>query len=89
MHALNPQCFYCHEVTELSAHEERHELTATVDHFIPRKFGGPDKPRNFRLACWDCNQLKNDALPLHIGKDAEKRWTTNRRAKHIPAPPKS
>lgn len=39
---------------------------ATVDHLKPKSLGGKDKPSNFRLACYPCNQKRgNTPLTQH------------------------
>lgn len=60
-HARNPRCHYCRNVTVLPDYgyrRERQLLEATLDHAVPRSHGGPDDPRNYRLACYTCNVLK-------------------------------
>lgn len=34
-----------------------------VDHVVPRKHGGSDKPTNLVTACQDCNSGKSSAMP--------------------------
>jgi len=36
---------------------------ATVDHLTPKANGGPDKPNNYALACYPCNQERG-SMPL-------------------------
>lgn len=35
----------------------------TIDHYVPLSKGGQDLLENYRLAHYDCNQLKADMLP--------------------------
>ena len=51
---LNPKrhCRYCGKRLTVE--------TATVDHIRPKSKGGRNRPRNFSLACWECNQKKDD-----------------------------
>jgi 5-methylcytosine-specific restriction endonuclease McrA len=37
--------------------------SSTVDHFIPKSKGGPDKPKNYRLCCGPCNFNKGAQRP--------------------------
>ena len=41
-----------------------HPRQATVDHVIPRSHGGQDLLSNLQLACYECNQIKGNSLPL-------------------------
>lgn len=36
---------------------------ATKEHYIPRSRGGSNKRQNLKLFCWNCNQIKADAMP--------------------------
>lgn len=35
----------------------------TIDHWVPLSKGGADAMENYRLAHFDCNQLKADLMP--------------------------
>lgn len=37
---------------------------ATLDHVFPMSRGGTHAPGNLVVACFGCNQLKGDTLPL-------------------------
>lgn len=54
----SPHCTYCH--TRLEVWE------GTLDHVIPRAKGGGNGPDNLVLACFPCNQAKQDMLPLNF-----------------------
>ena len=47
------KCFYCPK--ELLLRE------ATIDHLIPKRFGGTDHKSNLVVACLPCNRRKADA----------------------------
>lgn len=51
------KCHFCKGHTEL---EGDGPFRATVDHLIPRALKGADHPKNWRLACFTCNNLKDD-----------------------------
>ncbi|MDT0270861.1 HNH endonuclease signature motif containing protein [Streptomyces sp. DSM 44915] len=54
------RCFYC-------GHRFAEDLSdVTLDHFIPYRLWPVNKPRNLRLACEPCNNLKADALPWPV-----------------------
>jgi hypothetical protein len=36
--------------------------TVTIEHIVPRSYGGPDQLRNSALACEPCNQAMGAAL---------------------------
>ncbi len=48
-------CYICEK--------ELKEQKATIDHFIPKKWKGPDKPRNYEIACHRCNEDKGCKMP--------------------------
>lgn len=41
-------------------------LGATIDHVYPRRHGGADDASNMAVACWTCNQSKDDLLPIDL-----------------------
>ncbi|MEA5505946.1 HNH endonuclease [Halotia wernerae UHCC 0503] len=49
------QCFWCD--CKLTTE------TLTIDHYVPLSRGGSNKIKNLRLACFDCNQGRGNALP--------------------------
>ena len=49
------QCHYCGTDMTLDL---GYRNTATIDHVIPRKRGGPTKDWNIVAACYTCNQAK-------------------------------
>lgn len=52
-------CFYCKRELEYA--------DITLDHYIPRAAGGPDKIENLRPSCFSCNNAKADRVPLPDG----------------------
>lgn len=64
--AIHPWCVYCRCPLD--------ELTATLEHIIPRSLGGGDNRDNVTLACRPCNQRRGNT-PLD-----------NPRQYHIPTP---
>jgi 5-methylcytosine-specific restriction endonuclease McrA len=69
------RCFYCDAPVGAKA---------TVDHLIPRAYGGTDEPANIVLAHRRCNQRKGDRLPT---QDEIARLTAQRRRSRIPVWP--
>lgn len=58
MRDCNRRCVYC--ATPLNPEH------ATLDHVHPVSRGGTHAPGNLVIACFHCNQLKGDALPLEF-----------------------
>jgi 5-methylcytosine-specific restriction endonuclease McrA len=56
MRDCSRRCVYC--ATPLTPE------FATLDHVLPVSRGGTHAPGNLVIACFRCNQLKGDALPL-------------------------
>ena len=54
------RCHYCQVETKTSV--DAGPLRRTVDHVIPRKFGGEDELSNLVLACQSCNSRKSDKV---------------------------
>jgi hypothetical protein len=53
--AQNHRCCWCGcNVTELRDKKN----SATIEHVLPRSFGGADHPDNYAIACHDCNQKR-------------------------------
>lgn len=52
------RCHYCSERVLLNANST-HPLRATRDHIVPRFYGGESHPRNYVLACAECNSGRN------------------------------
>lgn len=55
------KCFYC--LVELQ------ESAITLDHFIPRSKGGPNRTSNLRICCNQCNRDKGDKMPWEFMPD--------------------
>lgn len=47
---INPVCHYCSRMLD--------KKTATIDHRIPKCFGGKSDTQNCVLSCRDCNSAK-------------------------------
>lgn len=60
--AKGNHCYYCGSKENL-----------TTDHFIPRCRGGSNDPTNLVVACYSCNNIKDDMYPSqfmrHMGWD--------------------
>lgn len=52
------RCFYCAAALHLEA--------VTLDHYIPRAYGGTDNISNLRAACGACNGAKGKGMPEGI-----------------------
>lgn len=52
-------CHYCGEQTNRTA---GHALQATIEHVVPRAFGGPNNLTNYVLACSACNNERGSQL---------------------------
>ena len=52
------ECVYCRR--QLS------HTTATIDHVQPRSRGGDDALGNLVLACWPCNSVKSNLMPIEF-----------------------
>ena len=48
-------CCYCGRKTLLVASHKDSGLLATIEHIIPRSWGGPNRRNNLALACQRCN----------------------------------
>lgn len=46
--------------------------SATLDHYIPRAYGGPNAQHNLRLCCSPCNQSKGSVLPDEVAAEWKK-----------------
>ncbi|GAA2796462.1 HNH endonuclease [Streptomyces showdoensis] len=53
------QCHYCRQPFA-------DEADVTLDHYIPWSLWRESRPRNIVVACYPCNQLKADALPVTL-----------------------
>lgn len=53
-------CCYCKCPV---AEEGNEDMSATIDHVVPRSRGGTNDKRNKRIACKRCNNEKGDMLP--------------------------
>ena len=50
------QCVYCHTPLD--------KYTITIDHYIPKSKGGSNKLENLVAACKECNNKKDNMMPL-------------------------
>lgn len=50
----NYTCIYCRE--------KFNKKDLTIDHVLPRRFGGTSKKSNIAVSCRDCNQKKGSLL---------------------------
>lgn len=48
--------------------------SATIEHLIPIKMGGPDIPANMLLACYRCNQAAGSLSPVNKVAALQKRY---------------
>jgi 5-methylcytosine-specific restriction endonuclease McrA len=60
-------CVYCHRPVKYE--------DATIDHRFPKSKGGGDFKYNYFLACYTCNQHKDDVVYEGIAKDYVKNRT--------------
>ena len=57
-------CCYCHNpLTEQTENIPEPFRKRTIDHLIPRDFGGPSITNNLRPCCLDCNSKKGNMFP--------------------------
>lgn len=59
------RCFYCFAPITAKRHRPGRADGCTVDHVIPRSFGGHFHG-NIVLACSACNHAKADRVPTHL-----------------------
>jgi 5-methylcytosine-specific restriction endonuclease McrA len=59
----NHQCQYCGSA----------DRKMTIDHVIPRKFGGGETWENLVCACMACNTMKGDQRPEQVGLQLRRR----------------
>ena len=52
------KCAYCHVLLKIGKVPGLEDRQATIDHILPRSFGGEDTPHNTLAACAFCNVLK-------------------------------
>jgi hypothetical protein len=64
--AENPHCRWCNKLTVLHGYGKPKGMLATVDHVKSKEqvacWEEYVSPANKVLACYDCNQARNDAL---------------------------
>lgn len=67
-------CVYCESEDDM-----------TVDHIIPRRYGGTDQPRNLVPACRSCNSRKGTLPPFLVGmtKGEVTKWLLARGWIHV------
>ena len=58
-----PNCYYCNDKLDCN--------TATLEHLIPRTFGGQSNIDNVALSCAHCNTLRDNA-PIEVWKNKMK-----------------
>lgn len=57
-------CYYCNNpLTEQAENIPEPFRKRTIDHLIPRDFGGPSITNNLRPCCLDCNSKKGNMFP--------------------------
>lgn len=54
-------CYYCLRPTS-PEHPQTHPLFRTLDHVVPRRWGGGIHPDNMVLSCMECNREHRDML---------------------------
>ena len=64
MAAQEYKCYYCacyvHEPPAGHSVSYQHPQMATLDHIVPVSKGGTNQPRNFVVACYECNAKRRD-----------------------------
>lgn len=60
--AADPRCHYCLEPVAVHPPNDGRTRRATVDHIVPRAYGGTNAKLNLVIACFSCNQEKAHAL---------------------------
>lgn len=53
---LGDRCHWCGRVMEFSLDKRSSKLYATIDHVVPKSWGGSNKIKNLVLACFKCNK---------------------------------
>lgn len=61
-HRDGMQCYWCGAITHFSD-GQKDDLTATVDHLIPKGLGGIDHIDNCVLSCSKCNSNRGCSFP--------------------------
>jgi len=56
-----PRCVWCGEVTEVVS-SPKNGRDATIEHMLPKKWGGLFVPRNLAISCSDCNNRRGSSL---------------------------
>lgn len=59
------KCAYCRAEMTLPF-DANNPLSATLDHVIPKFYGGPNSYNNFVAACHSCNRAKGHMLPAEF-----------------------
>ena len=84
----NNKCHYCSIEMTVREGEFRRATDATLDHKLPKCFGGPDTLENLVASCSGCNNHKGNmdytAYMRHIGR---KQWHTFTHSAWQVAPP--
>lgn len=66
-------CWICDEAINFGLPID-HDEAATLDHFVPRRFGGPNAWDNLRLAHRICNEARGRFHERLFFDDATARW---------------
>ncbi len=63
-------CYYCKRKFSTDSEElkdtKKYFSKLTIDHLIPKEFGGPTITNNLRPTCVDCNNTKGNLLPYEF-----------------------
>lgn len=55
------KCFFCKKMLRKDE--------ATMDHWVPKCFGGTNERHNLRLSCKPCNNKKGNRLPWELPQE--------------------
>ena len=64
----NGRCYICGRVCTYPSQygkKKRRDTNASIEHMIPRAFGGNDSPDNIKMTCTHCNGLKGCSRYTH------------------------
>lgn len=70
------RCCYCRCPVTLDGSND--QMSATVDHVVPRSRGGSNHKTNKRIACKRCNNEKGDMLPAEYREFLERMASVSR-----------
>lgn len=89
----NDHCAFCGQKVQSGKRIRcyRRRLTATLDHLVPRKYGGTNEPTNVVLACLGCNCEKGLRSWQEYAVWCEERYgqpvvSRIERLRHLPLP---